>query len=142
NKLAAAPRIALNISSIQLRHPNFISQIKQAIHLKDKPALIDLKITEHQLMYDIEDAINKLAEIRKMGVGIIIDDFGTGFSSLKYIARLPANALKIDRSFIATMTEKPESMTIVSTIITLAHSLSLKVIAEGVETEEQARYLR
>ena len=77
-----------------------------------------------------------------MGVNIAIDDFGTGYSSLGYLARLPVNALKIDRSFIMTMIEEPESMTIVSTIILLAHSLNLKVVAEGVETEEQSRFLK
>jgi len=77
-----------------------------------------------------------------MGVNIAIDDFGTGYSSLGYLARLPVNALKIDRSFIMTMTDEPDSMTIVSTIILLAHSLNLKVVAEGVETEEQSRFLK
>jgi EAL domain-containing protein (putative c-di-GMP-specific phosphodiesterase class I) len=77
-----------------------------------------------------------------MGVNIAIDDFGTGHSSLGYLSRLPVNALKIDRSFIARMAEDADSMSIVSTIISLARSLNLKVVAEGVETEEQSRFLR
>jgi EAL domain-containing protein (putative c-di-GMP-specific phosphodiesterase class I) len=93
-------------------------------------------------MRDIEENIKKLSAIREMSVQIAIDDFGTGYSSLAYLAKLPVNALKIDRSFIITMTSNPQSMTIVSTIISLAHSLDLKVIAEGVEAEEQAKYLR
>jgi len=86
----------------------------------------------------LSQAIKSLKDI---GVKLAIDDFGTGYSSLSYIARLPANSLKIDRSFIMDMTNRPESMTLVSTIITLAHSLKLNVVAEGVETGEQARLL-
>ncbi len=77
-----------------------------------------------------------------MGVHIAIDDFGTGFSSLSYLAQLPVDTLKIDRSFIVDMTVTPEGLALVSTIINLAHSMKLNVVAEGVETEEQARLLR
>jgi EAL domain-containing protein (putative c-di-GMP-specific phosphodiesterase class I) len=80
--------------------------------------------------------------IRGMGVSVAIDDFGTGYSSLSYIAKLPANTLKIDQSFIMNMTRNPEDLSIVSTIVSLAHSLKMRVVAEGVETEEQARLLR
>jgi len=103
---------------------------------------IDIEITESLIMDDVVGTIEKLRMIRDMGVGIAIDDFGTGYSSLGYLTRLPVHSLKIDRSFIVTMTDDPDTMAIVSTIITLAHSLALKVIAEGVETEEQARVLR
>jgi EAL domain-containing protein (putative c-di-GMP-specific phosphodiesterase class I) len=77
-----------------------------------------------------------------MGVSIAIDDFGTGFSSLSYLAKLPVDTLKIDRSFVIGMTTEPEGLALVSTIINLAHALKLKVVAEGVETEEQSRLLR
>ena len=77
-----------------------------------------------------------------MGVGIAIDDFGTGFSSLSYLAKLPVDTLKIDRSFVTDMTATPEGLALVSTIINLAHALKLKVVAEGVETDEQSRLLR
>jgi EAL domain-containing protein (putative c-di-GMP-specific phosphodiesterase class I) len=83
-----------------------------------------------------------LQTIRNMGVSIAIDDFGTGFSSLSYLSKLPVDTLKIDRSFIIDMTAGPEGMALVSTIINLAHALRLKVVAEGVETEEQSRFLR
>ena len=106
------------------------------------PTGIDLEITESLVMDDIQGNIEKLKEVRKLGVSIAIDDFGTGYSSLGYLARLPVQALKIDRSFIITMLNEPDTMTLVSTIISLAHSLKLKVIAEGVETEEQANMLR
>ena len=77
-----------------------------------------------------------------MGITIAIDDFGTGFSSLSYLAKLPVDTLKIDRSFVIEMDDGPEGLALVSTIINLAHSLKLKVVAEGVETEEQSRQLR
>src|SRR5438552_17358220 len=93
-------------------------------------------------MDDIDATVTKLKTIRDMGVKIAIDDFGTGYSSLGYLAKLPVNSLKIDRSFIIAMADDPDTMTLVSTIISLAHSLRLKVVAEGVETEEQARILR
>ncbi len=93
-------------------------------------------------MEDVKRTIASLQAIRDLGVSIAIDDFGTGFSSLSYLARLPVDTLKIDRSFIIDMTAAPEGLALVSTIINLAHSLKLKVVAEGVETEEQSRLLR
>jgi EAL domain-containing protein (putative c-di-GMP-specific phosphodiesterase class I) len=86
-------------------------------------------------------SIVSLKAIRAMGVTIAIDDFGTGFSSLSYLSRLPVDTLKIDRSFITEMTDSQEGLALVSTIVTLAHALKLKVVAEGVETEEQVRLL-
>jgi hypothetical protein len=91
---------------------------------------------------DIDQASIELAELREMGVRCAIDDFGTGFSSLSYLSKLPIDTLKIDRAFVIDMTAGPEGLALVSTIITLAHSLKLKVVAEGVETEEQSRLLR
>lgn len=137
------PRIAVNVSPVQLRQKDFVEIVRNAIE-EAKTALhaLDLEITESLLMQDIAGNIEKLKALRKMDVDIAIDDFGTGYSSLGYLAKLPVNALKIDRSFIITMTDEPDSMTIVSTIISLAHSLSMKVVAEGVETEEQSKYLK
>ncbi len=93
-------------------------------------------------MVDIEGNIGKLNSIRALGADIAIDDFGTGYSSLGYLTKLPVQALKIDRSFISAMGKDADAMTLVATIISLAHSLRLKVIAEGVETESQAHTLR
>ena len=93
-------------------------------------------------MEDVKHSIASLQAIRAMGITIAIDDFGTGFSSLSYLAKLPVDTLKIDRSFVIDMTDGPEGLALVSTIINLAHSLKLKVVAEGVETEEQSRLLR
>ena len=137
------PSIAVNVSSIQLRQNNFVDVVRKVIEdSKATPHGLDMEITESLLMEDIEGAIKKLKALRDMDINIAIDDFGTGYSSLGYLARLPVNTLKIDRSFIITMTKETDSMTIVSTIISLAHSLKMKVVAEGVETEEQSRYLR
>jgi len=137
------PRIAVNVSAIQLRRRDFVEGVARAI--ADARAVLhglDLEITESLLMHDIEGTIGKLKAVRDLGVNVAIDDFGTGYSSLGYLARLPVNTLKIDRSFVDAMTEDPDCATIVTTIISLAHSLGLKVTAEGVETEEQARFLR
>lgn len=138
-----AVRIAVNVSPLQLRHPDFIAEIKQAISVDEHAASgLELEITESLIMEDIKHSIASLQMIREMGITIAIDDFGTGFSSLSYLAKLPVDTLKIDRSFIIDMTAGPEGLALVSTIINLAHSLKLKVVAEGVETDEQWRLLR
>jgi diguanylate cyclase (GGDEF)-like protein/PAS domain S-box-containing protein len=136
------PRVAVNVSAIQLRQRDFVRMVEQAIIQEGASPGIDLEITESLIMENIQSTIQKLAELRRLGVGVAIDDFGTGYSSLAYLARLPAETLKIDRSFIKTMAEDPGTMTLIQTIISLAHSLHLRVVAEGVETEEQARILR
>ena len=137
------PRIAVNVSPIQLRQKDFVDIVRNAIEGGAAGShALDLEITESLLMEDIEGNIKKLRAVRDMGVNVAIDDFGTGYSSLCYLAKLPVNALKIDRSFITTMCGSADSMTIVSTIISLAHALNLKVIAEGVDVEEQRTVLR
>ena len=142
-KDGSPPRIAVNVSPIQLRQRNFVEAVRRSVEEAGAGGCqLDLEITEGLIMRDIEENIPKLSAIREMGLQIAIDDFGTGYSSLAYLAKLPVTALKIDRSFIITMASNPQSMTIVSTIISLAHSLDLKVIAEGVDAEEQAKYLR
>jgi diguanylate cyclase (GGDEF)-like protein/PAS domain S-box-containing protein len=139
----AAVRIAVNVSPLQLRSRGFIAEIERAIGIDAHAAAgLELEITESMIMEDVKHGIATLQAIRAMGVTIAIDDFGTGFSSLGYLSRLPVDTLKIDRSFVTDMTTGPEGMALVSTIITLAHSLRLKVVAEGVETGEQSRLLR
>jgi len=133
------PRIAVNVSAVQLRRRDFVATVEQAIG--DAPAAIDLEITESLAMEDVAATISKLESVRRLGVNIVIDDFGTGYSSLGYLARLPIQALKIDRSFIADLPGDRNANTLVSTIISLAHSLQLTVVAEGVETEEQVELL-
>lgn len=138
-----AVRIAVNVSPLQLRNRSFVAEIKQAVSIDTLAAAgLELEITENLIMADIAHSITSLQAIRDSGVTIAIDDFGTGFSSLSYLSKLPIDTLKIDRSFIIDMTAGPEGLALVSTIINLAHALKLKVVAEGVETEEQSRLLR
>lgn len=138
----AAVRIAVNMSPLQLRHRDFIAEIRQAIGVDPAAAAgLELEITESLIMEDVKYSIASLQAIRAMGVSIAIDDFGTGFSSLSYLSKLPLDTLKIDRSFVSDMTASPEGLALVSTIIKLAHAMKLKVVAEGVETDEQSRLL-
>jgi PAS domain S-box-containing protein/diguanylate cyclase (GGDEF)-like protein len=139
----AAVRISVNVSPLQLRNRGFTAEIEQVIGIDAHAAAgLELEITESLIMEDVKHSIASLQAIRAMGVSIAIDDFGTGFSSLSYLAKLPVDTLKIDRSFVVAMTGGPEGLALVSTIINLAHALKLKVVAEGVETEEQLRLLR
>ena len=118
-------------------------QIDEAIGIDERAAAaLELEITESVVMADVRHSIAILQSIRAMGVSIAIDDFGTGFSSLSYLSKLPVDTLKIDRSFVVDMTAAPKGLVLVSSIVNLAHSLRLKVVAEGVETEEQSRQLR
>ena len=139
----ASVRIAVNVSPLQLGSRDFIAEIAQAISIDTQAAAgLELEITESVIMADIRHSIAGLQAIRAMGVSIAIDDFGTGFSSLSYLAKLPVDTLKIDRSFVTDMTATPQGLALVSTIINLAHALKLKVVAEGVETDEQSHLLR
>jgi diguanylate cyclase (GGDEF)-like protein len=137
-----AVRIAVNVSALQLHRPGFIAEIEQAIAIDEHVAEgLELEITESLIMANVEHNIAKLEAIRALGITIAIDDFGTGFSSLSYLSKLPVDTLKIDRAFVIEMTAGPEGLALVSTIITMAHAFKLKVVAEGVETEEQSNLL-
>jgi diguanylate cyclase (GGDEF)-like protein/PAS domain S-box-containing protein len=137
----APPRIAVNVSPAQLRQPGFVDSVAQLLRGEVGPEALELEITESMLMEDLEGSVRMLRSLSDLGVHIAIDDFGTGYSSLRYLAKLPISTVKIDRSFISAMTADPDSMTIVATIISLAHSLKLDVCGEGVETDEQSRVL-
>jgi diguanylate cyclase (GGDEF)-like protein/PAS domain S-box-containing protein len=152
----AAPRVAVNVSPVQLRRRDFVKSVREAVaqgaaqsgavqsgavHAAAAQPGLDLEITESLLMEDVPGNIEKLREVKALGIAVAVDDFGTGYSSLGYLARLPVAILKIDRSFVSTMLGDANTMTLVSTIITLAHSLGLKVVAEGVEEEAQAQAL-
>jgi diguanylate cyclase (GGDEF)-like protein len=138
-----AVRIAVNVSPLQLRNQNFVAEIQQAVSVAaDAAAGLQLEITESVIMQDVNHSIGSLLAIRTLGVTIAIDDFGTGFSSLNYLAKLPVDTLKIDRSFVVEMVSATGGLTLVSVIINLAHAFKLNTVAEGVETEEQLRQLR
>jgi diguanylate cyclase (GGDEF)-like protein/PAS domain S-box-containing protein len=137
------PRIAVNVSALQLAQDDFIATLDAVIErFPDAGRGLDLEITESVFVDDLTGNVEKLNEARGRGFQVAIDDFGTGYSSLGYLSRLPIDALKIDRSFVVRMVENPEDTAIVTTLISLAHALELKVIAEGVETTQQAHLLR
>lgn len=136
------PRIAVNVSALQLRQPDFVEAIHQVIKESKQPAGIDIEITESLIMEDISSNKIKLKQIRDLGLSIAIDDFGTGYSSLAYLNLLPVQTIKIDQSFITSLLDDPNTMSLVSSVISLSHALGMKVVAEGVESEEQAKILR
>jgi predicted signal transduction protein with EAL and GGDEF domain len=136
-------RVSVNVSAIQLQRKDFVEgMIGEIARGGDAPDRLELEITESVVMRNVEESTRKLSILREMGVTISIDDFGTGYSSLSYLGRLPLDSLKIDRSFVNDMEGGGEAVSIVSTIIALAHGLDLKVVAEGVETEEQSATLK
>jgi diguanylate cyclase (GGDEF)-like protein/PAS domain S-box-containing protein len=135
--------VAVNLSPRQFQQPDLLLLIERA--LKDAgldPSSLELEVTESSVMKNAESAIDTLRELRAMGIRISIDDFGSGYSSLSYLKHLPIDVLKIDQSFVRDMTSDPKDAAIAMAIIQLAHSLQLQVKAEGVETEEQLRFLR
>jgi diguanylate cyclase (GGDEF)-like protein/PAS domain S-box-containing protein len=136
------PPVAVNVSPVQLKHEDFVTTVLDAVHRAHRAdGALELEITESVIMENFEETIDKLQALRGTGVNVSVDDFGTGYSSLAYVARLPIHGLKIDRSFVTKMTDSQESLAIVYAVISLARSLKLNVVAEGVETEEQARQL-
>jgi len=137
-------RVAVNLSAQQLRRQDFTASVSRALWATGlDPSLLELEITEGILMEQAEVSGFKLEHLKSdKGLQVSIDDFGTGYSSLAYLKRFPLDLLKIDRSFVRDTAEDPDDAAIVSAIISLAHSLRLKVLAEGVETEEQLAYLR
>jgi diguanylate cyclase (GGDEF)-like protein/PAS domain S-box-containing protein len=137
------PRIAVNVSQLQLAQKDFTVVVQKILKGNEtEPVGLEFEITESLIMQDTEANVAKLKAIRQMGISVAIDDFGTGHSSLSLIHRLPVDTLKIDRAFVAGMNASPDGLAIVTTIISLARSLGLKVVAEGVETEEQVKMLR
>jgi diguanylate cyclase (GGDEF)-like protein len=138
----APMRIGVNISARQLQEQSLAGTVAQILHETAlSPEFLELELTESSIMSNAEAAIDVLTRLKTMGVTISIDDFGTGFSSLSYLKRLPIDALKIDQSFVRDVTTDPDDAALVMAIISLAHNLRLRVVAEGVETEEQLRFL-
>jgi diguanylate cyclase (GGDEF)-like protein len=135
--------VSVNLSARQFRQHDLDRRIRSLVGAaRIDPALIELEITESQLMEDPEHAIRAMRSLREAGIRIAIDDFGTGYSSLAYLTRFPVKALKIDRSFVADVFSDHADAAIVRTIIEMAHQLGFTVVAEGVETDRQAAFLR
>ncbi|NQZ08374.1 MAG: EAL domain-containing protein [Algicola sp.] len=134
--------VAINVSPKQLGKADFVQMIKSVVQQCGiKPEMLELELTETALMEDPETAIDTLKAIHALGVKIAIDDFGTGYSSLSYLQRLPIDTVKIDLSFVRVIGSNAESDIIIKAIINLAHTLGMKVVAEGVETQMQAEFL-
>ncbi|HYJ45156.1 MAG TPA: EAL domain-containing protein, partial [Pyrinomonadaceae bacterium] len=135
--------VAVNLSPRQFQQPDLLLMIARILRETElKPDCLELEVTESSVMKNTESAINTLRELKAMGIKISIDDFGSGYSSLSYLKNLPIDVLKIDQSFVRDMSTDPNDAAIVMAIVQLAHSLKLKVTAEGVENEDQLRFLR
>jgi diguanylate cyclase (GGDEF)-like protein/PAS domain S-box-containing protein len=134
--------IAVNVSARQFHHPSFVEQVLGALSRTGaNPRRLKLELTESMLFADLEDTIAKMNVLKTRGVSFALDDFGTGYSSLAYLQRLPLDVLKIDRSFVRDLLTNANDAVIARTIIALGRSLGLKIIAEGVETEDQRDFL-
>jgi diguanylate cyclase len=136
-------RVAVNLSAFQFRHGNLLQMIREALQAAQlEPRFLEVEITESALMSDPEESVTILEQLSRMGVVVSVDDFGTGYSSMSYLRRFPIDKLKIDRGFIAELISRADDASIVRAIVSLAHSLRLKVVAEGVETREQLDLLK
>ncbi len=135
--------VAVNLSARQFRHQDLVQVVAGILKETDlDPCYLELEMTESLIMQNVEETIATLTRLKAMGVKLSIDDFGTGYSSLSYLKRFPIDMLKIDQSFVCNITTDPDDAAIAKTIISMAHDMQLKVIAEGVETGEQKSFLR
>jgi len=136
-------KIAVNLSARQLREPTFVEIVKSALRKTDlPPSALEIEITESMLMSDAPNILAALKDLHDYGVHISMDDFGTGYSSLSYLKRFPIDTIKIDRSFVSDIDTSPDDAEIIHTIINMGQTLNRKIIAEGVETQEQLDILR
>lgn len=144
NQGYAPLKIAVNVSALQFNRADFIQTVQKALEASGlEPMWLELELTESFLLNNTKESLQKLAELKEFGVKLSLDDFGTGYSSLSYLQQLPIDTLKIDQSFIGANPQKgPRGGAIVSAIVTMAHSLGMRVIAEGVETQAQLNFLR
>jgi diguanylate cyclase (GGDEF)-like protein len=136
-------RVSVNVSPRQLSHPYFVEQVKDAIEQTGiRPSQLKLELTESFILKDMQDAIEKMQELRGIGIRFAMDDFGTGYSSLSHLKCLPLEQLKIDQSFVRDIARDKNSRVMVRTIISIASNFGLEVVAEGVETDDQFAFLR
>ncbi len=140
--MSADFKLAVNVSASQFRQPEFVQQVVSSLRRTGaQPGRLTLELTESVLLHNVEEVIEKMAALKKVGVNFALDDFGTGYSSLYYLKRLPLDQLKIDRSFVRDVLTDPDDAAIAKTIVALAQALGLEVIAEGIETSEQQMFL-
>jgi EAL domain-containing protein (putative c-di-GMP-specific phosphodiesterase class I) len=135
--------VAINVSAVELRHSGFLNEVSKVLLQSGlNPQYLELEVTETVAIHGDSEGIRDLISLKDMGVRLSIDDFGTGFSSLSYLKRLPIDTIKIDKSFIRDIKTDANDAAIITAIIKMSHSLNFKVIAEGVETAEQLAYLK
>jgi EAL domain-containing protein (putative c-di-GMP-specific phosphodiesterase class I) len=135
--------IAVNVSANQLADPELVQYVADALRVSGAdPAMIEIEITESAVMKDMEDAVQRLTALHELGVRLSIDDFGTGYSSLAYLKMLPVDILKVDRAFVRDLPHNCDDLAITRAVIAMAHGLSMKVVAEGVEKRHQFESLR
>ena len=136
-------RLAINLSVRQLREPGLPEAVAEVLReTGQSPADLEFEITESAIIGDDDATLSTLRALREMGTGLALDDFGTGYSSLSYLRRLEVDRVKIDRSFVNDLPSDPDDARLTAAIISMAHSLGISVVAEGVETVEQAEFLR
>ncbi|MBA5638717.1 EAL domain-containing protein [Duganella sp. LX20W] len=139
----AVPTVAINLSAQQFHQPGLVDVVRKALDANGLTSrMLELELSESAVMHDVQAAATILKQLDQMGVGVTLDDFGTGYSSLSYLKRFPLSHLKIDRSFVRDVTTSPDDAAICNAVISLAHSMHITVIAEGVDTEGQMHYLR
>ncbi len=137
------PCVTVNLSARQFQSPELVDKIARILRETGiSPDLLEIEVTESTAMRNVERTVLRLQQLTKMGVNISIDDFGTGYSSLSYLKRFPIQKLKIDQSFIRDITTDPDDRAIISAVTSMARKMSIKTVAEGVETEEQLSFLR
>jgi EAL domain-containing protein (putative c-di-GMP-specific phosphodiesterase class I) len=142
-KLYPHARLAVNVSALQFTHHRFLEMVEGALERAGLPgSALELELTESCILSDVTESARRMQRLRSMGVQLSIDDFGTGYSSLSYLRKLPVNGLKIDKSFLREVGSSPSSVSMVNTIVSLAKSMGLFVVGEGVETYEQLDLLR
>jgi EAL domain-containing protein (putative c-di-GMP-specific phosphodiesterase class I) len=140
-----AAHVAVNLSVLQLKQPDFVDMVRDILarhNIDGDATVLELELTESLLMKDLAGTTHALNALREMGIRFSIDDFGTGYSCLSYLKHLPVNSLKIDQSFVLNLPESREDTAIVDAVVALGKGLGLKIIAEGVETQEQLNYLQ
>ena len=138
-----APRVFVNVSALQFERRDFLDTLSEALALSQlRPERLELELTESYVMKDLPQAAARLTQIRNLGVSVAIDDFGTGYSSLSYLNKLPVDTLKIDQSFLRNLHEPEGSLAVIQSIVRMAHSMNLNVVAEGVETRAELDLVR